>query len=243
MGYLGAEARALFQATSRALPGPQFYVDCKPCVDLIHAGVAVATEGRRLLARVYRLVFASLHDPERVVWIPAHTSEHDIGIKSIGDGRKLTAVDRDSNSLADRLAKLAVEEHRVPPVVLSAVNKHYKLQEDLVRWIGTAGVLANHSEGSPVRDTEASRKAGLAAAAARRRLLSGVKQRRVATVVARPVALGGHRLMLAESGRWNCTLCKKSSKRWVSLAVGLCEGSAAKRLAVSGDRARLLAKR
>ena len=137
------------------------------------------------------------------MWIPAHTSEHDIGIKLIGNGRKLTAVDRDSNSLADRLAKLAVEEHRVPPAVLSAVNKHYALQENLVRWIGMAGVLANHSEGTPVRDTEASRKAGLAAAAARRRLRTGVSQRSVATVVARLVALGGHRLMHAETGRWN----------------------------------------
>ena len=37
--------------------------------------------------------------------------------------------------------------------------------------------------------------------------------------------------MLAESGRWNCTLCKRSSKRWALLAAGLCEGSAARRLA------------
>ena len=64
-------------------------------------------------------------------------------------------------------------------------------------------MLANHPEGAPVRDTEASRKAGLAAVAARRRLRTGVRQRRVATVVVRPVALGGHRLMLADTGRWN----------------------------------------
>ena len=38
-------------------------------------------------------------------------------------------------------------------------------------------------------------------------------------------------MMLAESKRWNCTLCKRSSKRWAALAAGLCEGSAAKRLA------------
>ena len=49
--------------------------------------------------------------------------------------------------------------------------------------------------------------------------------------MARPVALGGHRLMLVETGRWNCTLCKRSSKRWALLAAGLCEVSAAKRLA------------
>ena len=89
--------------------------------------------------------------------------EHDIRIQEIGNGRKPTAVDRDSNSLADKLAKLAVEEHRVPPLVLTAVNKHCKFQEDLIRWIGTVGVLANHSEGAPTRDIDASRKAGLVA--------------------------------------------------------------------------------
>ena len=122
--HRGAEAWALFQATSRALLGSQFRVDCKPCVGLIQAGEAVATVGRRLVARVYRLVFTSLHDAEAVVWVLAHTSEQDIGIKLIGNGRKLTAADRDSNSLAARLAKLAVEEHRVPSHLRSVVNKH-----------------------------------------------------------------------------------------------------------------------
>ena len=38
--------------------------------------------------------------------------------------------------------------------------------------------------------------------------------------------------MLSGSKRWNCTLCKRSSKRWALLAAGLCEGSVAKRLAI-----------
>jgi hypothetical protein len=227
----GAEAWALFQAMSRAVPGSSFRVDCKPCVDMVHAGEAVATEGRRILARVFKLVFTALHDSESVVWIPAHTSESDVGVKVIGNGQTLTAIDREANSLADKLAKLAVEEHRVPPNVRSAFGKHFKLQEELVRWIGLVGYLANHSEGTPTRDTEASRKAGLAAAAARRGLRSGGEKRRRATVVARPVALGGHRLTLADSNRWNCSVCKRSSKRWAALAPGQCTGSVAKRLA------------
>lgn len=156
--------------------------------------------------------------------------------------------------MADTLAQLPVEEHRSPPHVLS-VDKHYKLQEDLVRWIGTVGYLANHSEATPSRDIEASLKIGLAAVVARRSLRIGGVSRRRATVVARPSALGCHQLLLADTNRWNCSLCKRSSKRWASLAPGQCEGWLAKRLAIRtkaivdslwgriGDRARLLSKR
>lgn len=83
----------------------------------------------------------------RLLWVPAHSSEHDIGVKVAGNGHKFTAVDRGSDSLAAKLAKLAVEEHRVPPLVFEAVGKHFRLQEDLVRWVGTVGHLAKRSDG------------------------------------------------------------------------------------------------
>lgn len=48
-----------------------------------------------MLVRVFNFMFKSLYDVEDVVWVPAHSSEHEIGIKMIRNGRKLTAIDRD----------------------------------------------------------------------------------------------------------------------------------------------------
>ena len=214
------------------MPDTDYRVDCLPCVRMVHVGEQAATEGRRQLARVFRLLFTAIHDPKSVVWMPAHTTEEDVAVKRIGNGRKLTAIDRDSNGLADQLAKFAVEEHRVPEQVRKAVKRHFELQEDLIRWIGKVGVMANHSTTPPARDTDASRKAGLQAAAARRALRANCgRSSRTKSITARPAALGGHRLVMANSGRWNCMVCKRSAAKSASLAPGQCNGSVAKRLA------------
>ena len=55
-----AEAWALYEAASRALPGTIFKVDCRPCVDMVLVGPEVAIQGKRMLAHVYRLLFTAI---------------------------------------------------------------------------------------------------------------------------------------------------------------------------------------
>ena len=113
---VGSEAWALHEGSSGALPGTVFKFDCKPCVDLMKAGLSVAGQGKRMIARIYRLIFTSIdeHSAANVVWMLAHTSADEVGKRKLGDGTLLSATDRFGNAEADRLAKLGVEAHRVP---------------------------------------------------------------------------------------------------------------------------------
>ena len=93
----------------------------------LHKGLTWATRDNRPLARVHRLMFAALADTEAaaVVWMPAHTKEEDVGRLHLGDGTLLSESDRKGNEEADRLAKLAVEAHRVRSnvVVVRTANR------------------------------------------------------------------------------------------------------------------------
>ena len=58
----GSEAWAMLQAAIRVMPGERsrFKGDCKACIDMIHAGIVVATSAKRALARVYGLLLPAL---------------------------------------------------------------------------------------------------------------------------------------------------------------------------------------
>ena len=200
------------QAGSRAASGCLFRVDCLPCVLAFKAGRVWATADRRPLARVHAQMFAALEGvpPEAMVWMPAHTSEDDIGIALLGDGSRLSKVDRDSNAETDRLAKEAVKEHRVPKVIRDQLKRQDALTEATARWVARATHAAGHQKSMPFRDTEASRQMAAIAAQRRAKLRAdGGRPRRNATTV-RPVALGGHRLH-RDAGVWTCACCRKRS--------------------------------
>ena len=186
----GAEAWALMQAAGRAEPGTQYRVDCQPCVDAFHKGLTWATRDNRPLARVHRLMFAALADTEAaaVVWMPAHTKEEDVGRLHLGDGTLLSESDRKGNEEADRLAKLAVEAHRVPKQVRECIKELNVVVERTARWVARATFAAGHQTVRPFRDTDASRAAA-SAAAKRKRPSGGGKRSRCAKVKAVAVRL------------------------------------------------------
>ena len=128
------------------MPGTTFKVDCEPCVDMVAAGPQVATQGKRMLARVYKQVFTAIdaEAAKMVVWMPAHTPEDAVGVLRIGDGSFLTATDRYGNDEADRLAKSAVEELRVPRDVREAVREHTELQMHVATWLGQVTSVAGN---------------------------------------------------------------------------------------------------
>ena len=232
----GAEAWAMHEASSRALPGTVFKVDCKPCVDMIKAGLSVAGQGKRLLARVFWLIFTSIDDSaaECVVWMPAHTSADEVGVRKIGNGTRLTATDRFGNAEADRLLKLGVEAQRVLEQVREEVQRQADLQYDLATWLGQVATTAgNWLGGGPARDPAASRRRATAEAKAKG--AHSMPRRKARKVVSqRSIDMGGHRLTKV-SHKWQCTVCKMSSKYWSRIVGGQCNGSVAKKCAVKAQ--------
>ena len=82
----GTEAWALFQAASLALPGASFLVDCQPCVDAVHKGLAFARSDKNPLARVHSLLAEAMIDvpPEATIWIPSHMKAGTCGTVVMG---------------------------------------------------------------------------------------------------------------------------------------------------------------
>ena len=69
----------------------------------------------RPLARVNAMVMSALEDTEldKVVWMPAHKSKQAAGQFRCSNGEWITWNDIRGNAEADKLAKLAVQQHRV----------------------------------------------------------------------------------------------------------------------------------
>ena len=154
----GAEAWAVLQVGLRAMPGKvKYMIDCQPCVYMIHGGVTAATTADRPLARVNAMVHSVLEGTpaEKVVWMPAHKSKQAAGQYRCSNGEPITDADIFGNAEADRLAKLAVEHHRVDPATVRWWDKMFEQALKTARWIARATWAANNCEQAPYRDTEA----------------------------------------------------------------------------------------
>ena len=152
------------------MPGCEFFVDCDPCVKAFHRGRAISCSDNKPLARVHRLMHEALDGTpaSSVTWMPAHLKPGQCGTVVRGDGFLLIEVDVAANAEADRLAKRAVEHHRVSYRTRQEVKAHDDLVTANAMWIARAGILANQQREDPARDTQASRAKAAAAAAARR---------------------------------------------------------------------------
>ena len=241
----GGEAWALLQAAKRALPGMcRFKVDSLSTVQAVHAGMPVATSAKKIYARVYTLLFAALDDTpaEATIWMPAHKKEHHVGKILCGNGEALTTKDLKANEWADKLAKRAVEAHRVPSLVVKKWKDAMADARRRAMWIARATAAMNNSEQFPFKDSEAARWRSEAAAAERRkakRLRGGgqgdnTRKKPPRIRFERPVALGGHVLEQTCPGSrmgWRCSVCKCTSASRAKLAEKRCSGSAVVRWA------------
>ena len=86
----GAEAWLMLQGAFKFLPGKRsrFKGDCKSCIDVVHAGLAVASSPKRALARVYGLLLPTFEDTclRCVLWMLAHKSEAHVGRLKLSNG-------------------------------------------------------------------------------------------------------------------------------------------------------------
>jgi hypothetical protein len=231
------EAWALKEAASCALPGCHFFVDCDPCVKAFHQGRAISCSDKNPLARVHRLMHEALDGVpvSSVVWMPARLKPGQCGTVVRGDGFLLTEIDVAANAEADKLAKQAVEHHRVPYRIRQEIKAHDDLVTANAMWIARAGVVANQQREDPFRDTQASRAKAAEAAAAKRQSKAQATAApptqwnpqtcKFTKVIARRPDQGGHLIRRRWPGWW-CLTCRMRSLSWAKLAPQSCKGNA-----------------
>ncbi len=231
----GAEAWAIFMATSVADPFASYTTDSLECVRTLARGCKWATAAERCNARVWGMlfvVFDSTDDQHRLRWMPSHRSAANASAYHCSDGSQLTPVDVRLNAIADVLAKRGAATGRVPEPVRAAVQRARDATAWIAKAVGFATWAANNAPSSPHRDAQPDN--------GWRRTHGRQRRRRPARVQRdpRPVELGGHRLMRAQ-GRWSCVTCRARSVHWGRIAPSRCPGAAAETWA---QRARALAR-
>ena len=169
---------------------------------------------------------------ERVGWIPAHLKvtdlQHAIATKS--DGSLVTEVDVTTNDLADRLAKKAVEAHRVPQGEVHAWKTEMAKVKTRAKWVGVATYEANSSKTFPFTDSESARWKADAARRRRDEAKKGVDGRRSRRKKTRKTTIppeeGGHTVVRAAGCRgWICSVCRVTSAVKAKLEACHCSKS------------------
>jgi hypothetical protein len=90
--------------------------------------------------------------------MPAHTAEHHVGASVLSNGQLLSAADRYGNFHADRLAKAAAGEERVPELIRHLLQCRVAEVVDMATWLGKVTAHANAytlPDGTKVRDSTA----------------------------------------------------------------------------------------
>ena len=96
-------------------------------------------------------------DRQKVIWMPAHKTLKTAGQFKCSNGAALSAKDINGNAEADRLAKLAVEQHRVDPADVASWREQCESTRKTAIWVAKATWAANNCSDEPYRDSEASR--------------------------------------------------------------------------------------
>jgi hypothetical protein len=142
-GINGAELWSLLMAALAALPGSTFRIDCMAVQLGTQLGEAWAAASERQLARAWGPLAAALEGHvEDVVWMPAHCTREAVATRRLGDGSKMTEVDRRVNEVVDGLAKSAARADRVPLAQRLRVHALWDRVTAIAIWIGQATVIA-----------------------------------------------------------------------------------------------------
>lgn len=83
-----------------------------------------ANDPRRKFARIWNPLLSSLDcHGDRVVWMPAHCTENDVGVKQLSNGSLMSYLDLGVNAIVDSWAKEAASQDRVPDAVKKVVRQ------------------------------------------------------------------------------------------------------------------------
>ena len=93
---------------------------------------------------------------ELVHWMPAHTSEQQVGKLICSDGIVLTDTMRCANAIVDELAKEAAESIAMSPGARNQLKKRFTQAKELAIFVGQLTYEAGHcdrGDGKPCRDS------------------------------------------------------------------------------------------
>ena len=163
-GIHATELWALLMAVQSSAPSCPLRIDCLAVQQGSQKGAQWATAPNRVFARAWGPLAASLEDdPHRVVWMPAHCTQSDIGHKFLSDGTMMQDMDVVANAFVDRHAKSIARQDGVPPQVKQRIAHRWARVTAIAKWIGQCTVLAGEVPGpvpdekgkfSKIRDTE-----------------------------------------------------------------------------------------
>ena len=132
-GIEGAEAWALIQATRFTVPArSKYWPDCLPLMSAVAKGREAADDPRNVLARTHTMLATAFEEVEpsnHVGWMPAHLKSWELGTATKSDGSLVNQQDWEANDLADKLAKAAVEFHRVDAADVKLWNRQMQIAE------------------------------------------------------------------------------------------------------------------
>ena len=140
----GTELWALLMAAINTDPFTRLFGDCLSVVQGAKRGPQWAQAPHRKLARAWMPLAAALDGYEdRCIWVPAHTSASDVGVRIKGDGTVLSELDRSMNEYVDTLAKQEAKQDRVCEGRRKAVMSRAERLTAIATWLGTCTVAAN----------------------------------------------------------------------------------------------------
>ena len=233
----GAEAWAIYQAARFAMPGGCRYIsDSLTTIRALQAGIGACTAAGKKYARVYRLCCEELDGTpaEMLIWMPAHKTKGQVARCLMSNGEVLTETHRDANDRADKLAKEAVEVHRVEREEFELWGQSYEETLAAAKWIARATHEANNQVEFPFQDSEAARWRSEALAAERRKA-KHLRSKRLFIIDKLKVMKrkklpehGGHQVEHVPGGgqrsRWRCRVCKVKSGTKTELESQTCKG-------------------
>ncbi len=234
----GAEAWALRMAALSACPGSSFVTDSLNCVKAVRKGRMAARSPKNALARSWLSLLSVFDDGDgddagaaaSLAWMPAHTSEADIGHCKRSDGLPVSLTDWTANRRADQLAKQVAYSNRAPLAFRAELLAMQDVILHVGRHLGWTTWAANNAPMPPFRDATSLSAAQKAERAARR--ANGVERnpKRTRVLHVRTPVLGGH--VLARQGdMWRCCVCWKGASDRAPLAAQKCTGAVTDRWA------------
>ena len=132
------------------------FTDCRANLALLQAGREKATSAKNKAARVWNAIFSALDDwsgtdTEWLVWMPAHTSRHQINVATRSDGQLLSSLDWLANMAVDELAKHAANSCRVDATTRSKLQPAWA---NALFWRSRLGAVTHDAQNHYVDEVQ-----------------------------------------------------------------------------------------
>ena len=143
----------------------------------LRQGLLWAQGAARRFSRLWTALHYDLDEgdqAELVHWMPAHTSEQQVGELTCSNGTVLTDTMRCANAIVDRLAKQAADSVAMSPGARARLKERFAQAKELAIFVGQLTFEDGHcdrGDGRPCRDS-----VGIDAATARHHKLARAKK-------------------------------------------------------------------